>query len=100
MDKLSVAKAKELRGEIIKNLYVCYDHPILISNIHNLLRYKNYNSKDDIKKAFQYLAGIKKEFIQITINEDNYMTSLVQLTPMGINLAEGDITDMGVILYG
>ena len=30
------------------------------------------------------------------INRDNWMDSLIWLTPAGVNLAEGDIEDKGV----
>lgn len=100
LDKLKVARAKELRGEIICRLYAYYDKVTPVSSINALLRYRNYNSKEDIKKALHYLSGAKKEFIHVTINEDDYFASFVQLTPTGINLAEGDISDIGVIMNG
>ena len=100
MDNISIAKAKELRGEIIRQLYERYGCPVPISSINTLLRYKNYHSKEDIKKALLYLSGAKKEFLQVVLDEKDYWASFVQLTPTGINLAEGDITDMGVLLNG
>jgi len=100
MDRTSIAKAKELRGEIIRQLYICYGTPTPISSINTLLRYKNYYSKDDIQKAIQYLAGAKKEFVEATADEPDGDVAFVNLTPTGINLAEGDISDMGVLLNG
>jgi len=99
MDKLDLAKAKELRGEIIKRLYDCYVDPVRIVSVNSLLRYKGYYSKDDIKRAINYLTGPKKEFIHVVYNEDDYWNSFIQLTPAGINLAEGNITDMGVLFH-
>jgi len=96
MNRLSVVKAKALRGDIVKNLYEFSDMPIPMSKIEGLLRYKSFYSKDEIKKAVSYLAGAKKEFVTVDINESDYWASFIQLTPAGINLAEGDITDMGV----
>jgi hypothetical protein len=96
MNKLNIAKAKALRGDIIKNLYELYDMPIPLSKIEDLLRYKSFYSRDDIGKAVAYLSGIKKEFVTVRINEKDYWASFIKLTPTGINLAEGDITDMGV----
>ena len=100
MDNVSVAKAKELRGEIIRQLYDRYGCPVPISSVNALLRYKNYHSKEDIRKALLYLSGAKKEFVEVFLNEKDYGASFVQLTPAGINLAEGDLTDMGVIFNG
>jgi len=96
MNKLNVAKSKALRGDIIKNLYEIYDMPIPISKIEALLRYKTLYSKDDIGKAIAYLSGEKKEFVSIRVNEKDYWASFIKLTPTGVNLAEGDVTDLGV----
>jgi len=98
--KLKIAKIKELRGEIIRKLYDCYGAPVVISNINTMLSYKGYHQREDIKKALMYLSGVKKEFVEITINENDYWASFIQLTPAGVNLAEGDISDMGVLLHG
>jgi len=98
MNRLNVAKAKSLRGDIIKNLYDLYDMPIPLNKIEDLLRYKSFYNKDEIKRAVSYLAGAKKEFVVVAVNDKDYWASFVQLTPIGVNLAEGDITDMGVSL--
>jgi len=97
MNRLDIPKAKSLRGEIVKNLYDLYDMPIPLNKISDLLRYKTFYNKDDIKKAVSYLAGAKKEFVEVKINEKDYWASFVQLTPHGVNLAEGDIKDKGVV---
>lgn len=96
--KLQVVQAKELRSEIIERLYDFYGEEIAVSTIKTLLRYnKNYYSDKDIKRALCYLSGEEKAYIYIKANLDDYWDSLVQLTPLGINLAEGDIKDMGVL---
>ena len=97
MNNLHVVNSKSLRGNIVKSLYDIYDMPIPISKIGELLRYKNFYSKEDIKRATSYLAGKEKEFVTIEVNEKDYYASFIQLTPKGINLAEGDITDIGVL---
>ena len=45
-----------------------------------------------------YLGGEEKRYIHVEVNKDNWMDSLIWLTPAGVNLAEGDIRDMGVEL--
>ncbi|MCL2618163.1 MAG: hypothetical protein FWD98_03810 [Defluviitaleaceae bacterium] len=96
MSLLNVAKSKSLRGDIIRSLYDLYDTAIPISRVHDLLRYKSFYNKEDIRRAVGYLSGDKKEYVQIELNDKDYGASFVKLTPAGINLAEGDITDMGV----
>jgi len=98
MNNITISKTKSLRGDIIKNLYDIYDMPIPMNKVNGLLRYKNYYSNENIKKAITYLAGSKKEYLTIDTNEKDYWASFVQLTPKGVNLAEGDISDLGVIL--
>jgi hypothetical protein len=97
-NKLNITKAKALRGDIVKSLYELYDTPIPLSKIDGLLRYKNFYGKDEIKKAVSYLSGAKKEFLEISTNQKDYWASFVRLTPVGVNLAEGDIMDKGVVL--
>ena len=97
MNKLDISKAKSLRGEIVRHLYDLYDMPIPVTKINDLLRYKHFYTKDDIKRAVGYLAGAKKEFVEIEINDKDYWASFVRLTPVGVNLAEGDTVDKGVV---
>ena len=96
MNPLTVTKAKALRGDIIKSLYDLYDTALPLSKINDLLRYKTFYNKEDIRRAVGYLSGAKKEFIQLEVNDKDYWASFIKLTPAGINLAEGDITDVGV----
>lgn len=93
-----IIKAKELRGDIIERLYDVYGEDVALTTLRNILRYRGHNSDNDIEKAVKYLSGTKKEFIEVMLDEDNYWASLISLTPAGVNLAEGDITDMGVML--
>ncbi len=98
MDKMEIAKAKILRGNIIEKLYACYGDDITVSSLKQVLAYKGYNSDQEIKKAVYYLAGAKKEYVKLVYNKENYMDSLICLTPTGVNLAEGDIVDKGVVV--
>lgn len=98
MDRVEVAKAKVLRGNIIEKLYACYGDDITVSNLKQILSYKGYSSDREIKKALYYLTGYEKEYVKLVYNRENYMDSLIWLTPAGINLAEGDKTDTGVVM--
>lgn len=100
-DRLEIAKAKELRGDIIERLYSFFGEEVAIGTLRNLLRYKSYNSEKEITKAVDYLSGRGKEYIEVKrlgSDDGNYWDSIVRLTPTGVNLAEGDIEDMGVTL--
>lgn len=99
MDKeLAVAQAKELRGEIVSKLYGFYGEAVALNTIKTLLRYKSYYAEKEVKRAVCYLSGVGKAYIHIENNKDDYWDSLVQLTPTGVNLVEGDIKDMGVLI--
>lgn len=99
MDKrLEIAQAKELRGEIVGRLYEFYSEDISLSTIRNLLKYKKYFSDKDVRRAVCYLSGVDKNYIHVETAADDFWDSLVQLTPIGVNLAEGDIHDLGVLL--
>ena len=39
-----------------------------------------------------------KGTVSYSMDKENWMDSLIWLTPAGVNLAEGDITDVGVII--
>ncbi len=98
MDKMEIARAKMLRGNIVEKLYACYGDDITVANLKQVLAYKGYNSDKEIKKAVYYLTGAKKEYVKLVYNKENYMDSLIWLTPTGVNLAEGDISDTGVVI--
>lgn len=98
MDKHEIARAKALRSDIIEKLYDFYSEPVSISTLRNLLRYKTYNSEKNITRAIEYLSGEDKEFVEVELDENNYLNSLIRLKPRGVNLAEGDITDVGVVI--
>lgn len=98
MDQMEVVKAKTLRGNIVERLYACYGDDITVANLKQVLSFKGYNSDKEIKKAIYYLTGQKKEYVKLVFNKENYMDSLIWLTPIGVNLAEGDITDIGVCI--
>lgn len=98
MDKLEIIKAKELRGEIVKRLYDSYVDTNTLNSVRQMLRYKSYYTPDGIKKAVSYLSGKGKAFIEVALDKEEYWESLVYLTPAGVNLAEKDIADVGVLM--
>ena len=98
-DILKVTKAKELRKKIIEKLYTSYGEDINLEVLRGLLRYTGNVQELEIKKAIYYLGGEGKRYVKLQLDEDNYMNSKIWLTPAGVNLAEGDITDIGVELH-
>ncbi len=98
MDLVKIIEAKNLRGDIIEKLYLYYGQDIRITVLKSALRVKGYVNDDEIKKAIFYLGGDGKRYIHVEVNSENWMDSLIWLTPMGVNLAERDIEDKGVNL--
>lgn len=98
MDLVKIIEAKNLRGDIIEKLYLYYGQDIRITVLKSALRVKGYVNDDEIKKAIFYLGGDGKRYIHVEVNTENWMDSLIWLTPMGVNLAERDIEDKGVNL--
>ena len=92
---LEIAEAKKLRGDIVETLYTLYPQETSVSTLRSMLRYKGVQSEASIKKALFYLEG--KEYIGVDTAEV-YENSRVHLTPLGINLAENDFNDVGVII--
>ncbi|MBD5631709.1 MAG: hypothetical protein HDP34_00565 [Clostridia bacterium] len=97
MDQLKVAEAKLLRGAVISKLYMTYGTDIRISGLKNLLRSKGFIQDEDLKKTIFYLGGDGKKYIHVEVDKDEWRDSLIWLTPAGVNLAEKDIEDVGVI---
>lgn len=96
MRSLDILKKKELRGSIIERLYGFYGEDISISVLKASLPLSGVLTETDLKSALYYLGGIGKEYIRVVVNESCYMDSLIWLTPKGVNLAEGDMEDVGV----
>lgn len=97
MDQLKVAEAKLLRGAVISKLYMTYGTDIPISSLKNLLRSKGFIQDEDLKKTIFYLGGDGKKYIHVEVDKDEWRDSRIWLTPAGVNLAEKDIEDVGVI---
>lgn len=106
MERLEITRAKELRNDIISRLYTIYPNDTALLTLKNLLRYKSYHSENDIKKAVYYLEGRGYIAVGFPANEfagnrtaiqTEEQENVIRLTPKGINLAEGDIEDVGVL---
>lgn len=97
-NRIDILKAKELRGNIIENLYSLYPQEMTITTLKQLLRYKGYTYETDVQKAIYYLQGKKYIALREREPEGDYWESEIVLTPLGINLAEGDVEDAGVHL--
>lgn len=96
-NNLEVTERKMLRGAVIEALDKTYGTDIRIAVLRNALRSKGLILEDELKKCIFYLGGEKKEFIHVEVNQENWLDSLIWLTPKGVNLAEGDEEDVGVI---
>lgn len=104
MDQVKVTEAKLLRGAVISKLYDVYGTDIRIGSLKNMLRARGFVLDEEIKKAIFYLGGThivneKKDvrYIHVEVNEDNWLDGIIWLTPAGVNLAEKDREDIGVI---
>ena len=98
--KLEVAEMKVFRGDVIEKLYMTYGTDIRIAALRNALRSKGLIPEESLKKCIFYLGGEGKRYIHVEVNQENWMDSMIWLTPAGVNLAEGDISDVGVIIDG
>ena len=92
---LEIAEAKKLRGDIVETLYTLYPAQTSVSALRSMLRYKGIQSEQNVRKALFYLEG--KEYISVECTE-NYENGKVMLLPLGINLAENDFNDVGVMI--
>ena len=93
-----VAERKVLRGDVIEKLYANYGTDLRVAILKNLLRVKGFVAEDELQRAIFYLGGDGKRYIHVELNKENWLDSLIWLTPAGVNLAEGDLADMGVVL--
>lgn len=96
MNRLEIADRKVLRGNVVEKLYANYGEDIRIATLKNLLRVGGLVTEEELKKAIFYLCGEGKRYIHVNVNEDNWLDSTIWLKPAGVNLAEGDIEDVGV----
>lgn len=98
MNEMQVAERKVLRGNVIEKLYKNYGTDIKIAVLKNFLRTGGFVTEDELQKAIFYLGGEEKRYIHVEVNQENWLDGMIWLTPRGVNLAEGDIEDIGVII--
>lgn len=88
---------KEFRGEILTFLYGI--HPLAISQVSIYQTYFQYYRTEDIDRILEYLVEkgyVEEEMIQ----PPNTMFEIVRnykISPSGIDLLDGTITDPGII---
>lgn len=95
---LDIIKTKQLRGNMIEALYRYYGEDISLSVLKASLPLAGLIKDTEMKSAVYYLGGKEKEYVKLVLNKTNYMDSLIWLTPRGVNLAEGDLQDVGVVI--
>ena len=98
MNEMQVSERKVLRGDVVEKLYKNYGKDLRIAVLKNFLRIGGFVAEDELQKAIFYLGGEEKRYIHVEVNTENWLDSLIWLTPKGVNLAEGDIEDMGVVI--
>lgn len=92
MERLETTRAKAVRRSIINNMYALYPAETSASALRGMLRYSEYISEAELRKALYYLRG--KGYIEA---EGELEETGITLTSLGVNLAEGDIEDLGVM---
>lgn len=100
MNMMEISERKVLRGNVIEKLYDSYGEDLRIAVLKNLLRTCGLMTDNELQKAVFYLGGEGKRYVHVEVNKDNWLDSTIWLTPAGVNLAEGDITDIGVEIDG
>ncbi len=98
MKTMEVMERKVLRGNVIEILYDNYGVDLRVAGMKNLIRLNGLSTEKELQKAIFYLGGEGKRYVHVEVNEDNWLDSLIWLEPAGVNLAEGDITDIGVVI--
>lgn len=98
MKTMEIMERKVLRGNVVEILYDNYGVDLRIAVLKNLIRLNGLSTEKELQKAIFYLGGEGKRYVHVEVNEDNWLDSLIWLEPAGVNLAEGDITDIGVVI--
>lgn len=96
-DIMAINETKILRGNLIELLYRYYGTDIRIAVLRSSLRVKGHVDDEELRKAVYYLGGEGKRYIHVEPAKA-FEDSTIWLTPAGVNLAEGDIDDIGVII--
>jgi len=98
LDETQALKNKQMRGQIIRTLTLFYPDPTSISNIRTALITRGITATGEMNKHLTYLED--KEYIKSTEGfiKDATDDDMIMLTAKGIDLVEGTINDLGVIL--
>ncbi|MFG6336332.1 MAG: hypothetical protein K1W20_12845 [Lachnospiraceae bacterium] len=100
MNTIDIMERKLLRGNVIEKLYDHYGEDLRIAILKNFVRVSGLVTDKELQKAIFYLGGEGKRYVHVEVNEENWLDSTIWLEPAGVNLAEGDITDIGVEIDG
>lgn len=101
-NNLTVGANKRIRGKILSLLYSVAPGPVEVRTIINSLLDAGNINVPDISRHVDYLVG--KGYVT-TIDEENAekllrgivsVEAMLKLTPLGIDLVEGTIEDLGV----
>ena len=104
MNITDIITRKQMRGDIVAQLYKSYGRPpMMVKTLINALRGPYSQAETEVPVQLYYLADETKGFVSISYPADAepeltpLQGALVQLTAAGCNLAEGDLEDPGVI---
>ena len=98
MDETQVLKNKQMRGQIIRTLALFYPDTSTVSNIRAALITRGITSTGEMDKHLTYLEDKKYITVQDGFIRDAKDDDIVTLTAKGVDLVEGTIQDLGVIL--
>lgn len=97
MDKAK--NKKRIRGYILKALNISYPTPTLLESLQSSILSTLYAESVDILPFIEYLSD--RGYIQVNKKQtDIGKFKYVKLTSKGIDLLEGTISDLGVLLDG
>ena len=104
MNITDIITRKQLRGDIVSQLYKSYGRPpMMVKTLISAMRGTYSLADTEVPVQLFYLADPAKGFVAISYPDDAepeltpLQGALVQLTAAGCNLAEGDRDDPGVI---
>lgn len=98
IDETQVLRNKQMRGQILRTLVLFYPDKTMISNIKTALITRGITATGEMNKHLNYLED--KGYIKSDDGfiKDNADDDMIMLTAKGVDLAEGTIIDMGVIM--
>lgn len=104
MNNMDIVKRKQMRGDIVTTLRDQFGRsPVPVKTIIFSMLGECQTAETEVPAALFYLADPQKGFVRISYKDDAepeltpLRNAFVQLTAVGVNLAEGDLDDPGVI---